>query len=408
MIKEHVANYKSDARRKEKAAVVQVLVSKLESEGYRFLHRSTAGIWVEAPPRLVKNKVGHGLRDARIEAGKINGEVTVRPKKARPCSSEKRCRCHLKPVITEDAKTAEGMRGEASDITVVIPTCEEVGCDASLSLDVMHHLIQLKPVIIEETKTAEGMRGEESNNTEVITTGEDIGCDASLSLSAIRHLIQLKPVIIEETKTAEGMRGEESNNTEVITTGEDVGCDASISLSAMHHLIPDSSIPDREQQLLDANVPSNLDNAFDSNSMLHECLSADGLLEDEGLPLLENEIEQCFDEHWGCGGLLDKIAEQWPLETPSAFEMELGLEDLELNWDDKNEAVVLPGVSTCQGATHTAQVVDSLDVALTIYTAFYKNSSLSFEDCITDDPYEPLGYDVEDAHSLCRWFTHLS
>ena len=360
MIKEHVANYKSDARRKEKAAVVQVLVSKLESEGYRFLHRSTAGIWVEAPPRLVKNKVGHGLRDARIEAGKINGEVTVRPKKARPCSSEKRCRCHLKPVITEDAKTAEGMRGEASDITVVIPTCEELGCDTSLSLDVMHHLIQLKPVIIEETKTAEGMRGEESNNTEVITTGEDVGCDAS------------------------------------------------ISLSAMHHLIPDSSIPDREQQLLDANVPSNLDNAFDSNSMLHECLSADGLLEDEGLPLLENEIEQCFDEHWGCGGLLDKIAEQWPLETPSAFEMELGLEDLELNWDDKNEAVVLPGVSTCQGATHTAQVVDSLDVALTIYTAFYKNSSLSFEDCITDDPYEPLGYDVEDAHSLCRWFTHLS
>ena len=125
MIKEHVANYKSDARRKEKAAVVQVLVSKLESEGYRFLHRSTAGIWVEAPPRLVKNKVGHGLRDARIEAGKINGEVTVRPKKARPCSSEKRCRCHLKPVITEDAKTAEGMRGEASDITVVIPTLKQ-------------------------------------------------------------------------------------------------------------------------------------------------------------------------------------------------------------------------------------------------------------------------------------------
>ena len=308
VVNEHVDDYKCGASRKKKAALVKLLVSKLESDGYRFLHRSKAGTWVEAPPHLVTKKVGHGLRDARIEAGKINGDVNVLPKNSRLKSSEKKCTCQLKPVITEEAKTLEGMRGEESD------------------------------------------------NTVVIATGENVGCDASISFCNI-------------------------------------------------HLVQDAPIPEKGQQLLDANANTNLNNAFDSHSMLQEFIPGDGLMDDERFPMLENEIEECFDEHWGCGDHLDKIAEQWPHEYPSTFEMELGLDDLEQSWNDKNEASVLPGVSPCDGATHAAHVVDTLDVALTIYTALYKDSSLSFEDCITDDPYEPLRYDVEDVPSLCRWFS---
>ena len=81
LIKEHVVFYKNQASRKEKAAVVTMLVSKLEAQGCRFLHQASLGIWAEAPSHIVKSKVGHGLRDARLTASQDGNKL---PKNFRP------------------------------------------------------------------------------------------------------------------------------------------------------------------------------------------------------------------------------------------------------------------------------------------------------------------------------------
>ena len=84
MVKEHSVYYKSRTPRKEKAGLVTLVISKLQTMGYRFLHRSSDGDWVEAPLKIAEKKVGHGLRDARLAATKNGGDGTVLPKNFRP------------------------------------------------------------------------------------------------------------------------------------------------------------------------------------------------------------------------------------------------------------------------------------------------------------------------------------
>ena len=84
LIKENAIYYKSQARRKEKAALVTRLIDELEAKEFRFLHRSLCGTWVEAPTKVVEKKVGHGLRDARLAADNADGESKTLPKNFRP------------------------------------------------------------------------------------------------------------------------------------------------------------------------------------------------------------------------------------------------------------------------------------------------------------------------------------
>ena len=84
LIKEHVVYYKNRASRKEKADVVKMVVSKLEAQGCRFLHQPMHGIWVEAHSHIVKRKVGHGLRDARLAVSQGGNNGDVLPKNFRP------------------------------------------------------------------------------------------------------------------------------------------------------------------------------------------------------------------------------------------------------------------------------------------------------------------------------------
>jgi len=88
MVMEHVVHYKNHARRKEKAGLVTLVISKLQAKGYRFLHRSSTGEWVEAPSKIAEKKVGHGLRDARLAVTKNGSDVTVLPKNFRPAITE--------------------------------------------------------------------------------------------------------------------------------------------------------------------------------------------------------------------------------------------------------------------------------------------------------------------------------
>ncbi len=89
LIKENVGHYKNETRRREKAALVKLLVSTLDAKGYRFFHRSSTGTWIEVPPHIAEKKVGHGLRDARLSVAKLEGGVNVLPKNFRPAIPEK-------------------------------------------------------------------------------------------------------------------------------------------------------------------------------------------------------------------------------------------------------------------------------------------------------------------------------
>ncbi|KAI2512518.1 hypothetical protein MHU86_1971 [Fragilaria crotonensis] len=120
VIKKHVIYYKNQASRKEKAALVKWLVSKLTAKGYRFLQQSTTGTYVEAPPRLAENKVAHSLRDARIEAAKIRCDSNVVPQDFLPDSTELKRRRQNKPDITWEEETKEEMICSQSDNTAVI------------------------------------------------------------------------------------------------------------------------------------------------------------------------------------------------------------------------------------------------------------------------------------------------
>ena len=96
--------YKSKARRKDKAALVELLISKIEANGCRFLHRSSCGTWVEALTTMVKKKVGHALRDARLAADKVGGETNVLPRNFRPAIPDQK---HTTQGMSFSAPTAD-------------------------------------------------------------------------------------------------------------------------------------------------------------------------------------------------------------------------------------------------------------------------------------------------------------
>ena len=67
IIQSHVASYSICAPRSWKRKVVQKLISEAQEQGCRFLVRAkSSDIWCEAHPYLVRSKVSHALRDARI------------------------------------------------------------------------------------------------------------------------------------------------------------------------------------------------------------------------------------------------------------------------------------------------------------------------------------------------------
>ncbi|KAI2504337.1 hypothetical protein MHU86_10102 [Fragilaria crotonensis] len=363
LVKEHVTHYKNEARRKEKAALVQLLVSKIEGNGYRFLHRSTAGTWVEAPPHIVKNKVGHGLRDARIEAGRVGGDVNVSPKKSRPNRKEQKPTLQIKPVITVQAKVSEEMRVEDSGNTVMISTGEDLSFDSDSSS--AKDLKQDAPIPEKEQQLLDGKAPSNLNKA----LASDLMSHEPIPERGQQRLDEKAPSNVHKDLTSD--------------------------------LMLPAPIPGKGQPLLDAKAPSNLNKSLDSDFMSHEQLPADGLWEDTIQLLVDDEIEE-FSEHWGGSGHVNNIADLWLHECPTASEADQGLKDGELSWDDKNDTRVLPDTSSSHLATNAGHVLETLDVALTIYAAFYEGSP-SFEDCVAGDPYEPLKYDVEGPPSLCRW-----
>ena len=116
VVKANAIYYKSKARRKDKAALVVLLISKLEAKGCRFLHRSSCGTWVEALSTIVKKKVGHALRDARLAADKAGGEMNVLPKNFRPAIANQKHTHQRMPfsVPIADIKQTQERRIEES------------------------------------------------------------------------------------------------------------------------------------------------------------------------------------------------------------------------------------------------------------------------------------------------------
>ncbi|KAI2513148.1 hypothetical protein MHU86_1186 [Fragilaria crotonensis] len=84
-------------------------------------------------------------------------------------------------------------------------------------------------------------------------------------------------------------------------------------------------------------------------------------------------------------------------------ELEQRLEHLERSWTD----TLFPAtVSKTTWATNDAHGLDSVGVAFDMYVAV---NGRSIGNVFVGDPYQPLGCDLDDAQSLCRWFSsHLS
>ncbi|KAI2504333.1 hypothetical protein MHU86_10098 [Fragilaria crotonensis] len=148
LVKEHVEHYKNEARRREKAALVKMLISKLRAKGYRFLHRSATGTWIDAPPHIVEKKVGHGLRDARLSASKIGGDIKVLPKNFRPAIAEPKHTVQAEVVVSGEIMTAEEIQGKRSDNTAVITTGEASNCDTTSTKlqENLKHVVDSSPV----------------------------------------------------------------------------------------------------------------------------------------------------------------------------------------------------------------------------------------------------------------------
>jgi hypothetical protein len=283
VLKEHVMHYRNQALRKEKAALVKMLVSKLEAMGYRFLQQSTTATYVEAPPHLAENKVAHCLRDLRLSNAKLRDDVNVLPKNFRPFNTEQ--------------------------------------------------------------------------------TNAD----------------QVMPVITGEAHTTEEMFSMESNNTAAITMDVD----------------PYLHGPPTKLQL-DANsmVSSPTNMAFGFSSALREYPLADGGRE-EADPSSFAYVFEDASERGAHGSLC----------SPGS-ELEQRLEHLERSWNNITDTLFPETVSEMTCASHHAHDLDSVGVAFNMYAA---DNGRSIGNTFVGDPYQPLGCDVDDAQSLCRWFSsHLS
>ena len=133
LVKTNAIYYTSQVRRKEKAALVNLLISMLKTQGCRFLRQSSRGTWVEAPTAIVKKKVGHGLRDARLAADKVGGEMNVLPKNFRPAITDQKHTYQGVPfsVPTADIKHTEERDIEKSEAKDKINIDTNPQCNAS-------------------------------------------------------------------------------------------------------------------------------------------------------------------------------------------------------------------------------------------------------------------------------------
>lgn len=296
LIKENVIFYRNQARRSEKGALVKLLVSKLQAKGCRFFHRSSTGVWVEASPEIAEKKVGHGLRDARLEAGRSL------PKNFRPAMTEQKHADadHVKPVSAGEAKT--------SHKTALSPACADPQYDGH-------------------------------------------------------------PTKVQK------------------------------SLNHMKR--------EWEQQLLDEDEPSFLNESIEVASLLQECPLLDGGREEQELSFLEFEIEGDF-EHRDGGGDINKITEPHDARFASSLNcvIEETLDFLEQSSGDIVDTPATPDASPSAAATRDVHiVVDAVDTVLNMYSFAYE---VCTGDRSSDYPYEQSGCAVDDAQSLCRWFSNLS
>ncbi|KAI2511883.1 hypothetical protein MHU86_2399 [Fragilaria crotonensis] len=88
--------------------------------------------------------------------------------------------------------------------------------------------------------------------------------------------------------------------------------------------------------------------------------------------------------------------------SPSDSEVDQPSEHSDRRWEDLNDASMLPAVSPINWETRDAHVLHSVEATLNMYTAIYGRSIGNF---FVGDPNETLGCQVEDAQSLCRWFS---
>ena len=100
-------------------------------------------------------------------------------------------------------------------------------------------------------------------------------------------------------------------------------------------------------------------------------------------------------------------AEQWPYAQPlsAGTEVDQQLKPCEHSYDDVNDTATLSDVSPIVGATHAAHDLGAVSTALNMYASVYRQSS---DNWLDGDPGHPSGCDLEDAHSLCHWFSNLA
>ncbi|KAI2492442.1 hypothetical protein MHU86_22122 [Fragilaria crotonensis] len=257
-----------------------MLILKLEALGYRFLQRSSTGTWIEAPHHMAVNKVGHGLRDARLSTATIGGNMKVVPKNFRPAITEQKYTDQAKPVISGEEQTLEEM-------------CSIKSYD---------------------------------NRAEITVDDEAPHC----------HGAPTKP---------------EKNTYASVSSPK---------------------------------------TPFDFTSAL----------QDNQLAVLEEASKHRKN---GCI-TVNTISEQRhhkPL-SPADSEVDQPSEQSDRRWEDLNDASMLPAVSPNDWETRDAHGLDSVEATLNMYTAIYGRSIVNF---FFGDPNQTLGCQVEDAQSLCRWFS---
>ncbi|KAI2513573.1 hypothetical protein MHU86_713 [Fragilaria crotonensis] len=304
LLKEYELYYRKQARRSEKAALVKLLVSKLKAKGCRFLCRSAPGVWVEASTQVAERKMGHGLRDARLDAGKIL------PKNFRPATTEQKHaeRDSVMPVLTGEAKNQQEIHHTTLEYTALSPE----GADPQYD-----------------------------------------GYPSKIQRS-VNDLIR-----------------------------------------------------DREVQLLDEDVPFFPNESIHVASVLQEYPLLDEGQEKKGLSFLDCEIEGDF-KHRDGGGDANRITEprHARLASSSNHVIEERLDPMEQNGEDRLDTPALPEAPASARVTHEVHVVvNAVDMALNMCSFSYEEASRNWS---VDDPYERFGDTVEDAESLCRWFSNLS
>ncbi|KAI2504339.1 hypothetical protein MHU86_10104 [Fragilaria crotonensis] len=315
LIKEHVVHYTSTARRREKAALVKLLVSTLQMKGYRFLHLSPTGTWIEAPLHIAEKKVGHGLRDARLSVARNAGNDNVLPKNFRPSYKEQIHKDQVTPVLSWEANN----------------------------------------------DNEEEMQSNESDAKQSDTTDSDPQrCDAS-------------PTTLQKCAN------------DVV---------AASSAKAVQRV--QGAFQGKEQQLVNTNAglqeyPSVQEDGENGNFSLVGCGT-------------EEDVDQ-----WVIGGNVIGKTERWPARgsTSSSYAeaVQQRFEHWGHSWENLKNSTCQPYVTPSTGEALDAHHLNAVDMALNMYAPAYGRT---FDNLFDDDPYQPIGCAVEDAQSLCHWFSTLS